>query len=156
MPQNTARVPGSPLRSVGLFPRIANIANVFLADAKRRFRDINPECQPSPEVPPTPLAPDRGHLRHKTRRRRPCRSLDPEFLIISRKFGQRGLPIGISLSFEFHKRLETDAPMGTHPAVVDLSFIEQLDQRYPLAISSRMRTSIRTAVAGTRTVSSGA
>jgi hypothetical protein len=31
-------------------------------------------------------------------------------LIISRKLGHRGFPIGVSLSFEFHERLEADAP----------------------------------------------
>ena len=45
-------------------------------------------------------------------------------MIISGKLGQRGFPIGVSLSFEFHERLEADASMGTHPAVVDLSFID--------------------------------
>jgi hypothetical protein len=45
------------------------------------------------------------------------------------KFGQRGCPIRLSLSLEFDERLEADAPMCAHFAVLDLSLIEQLDWR---------------------------
>ncbi len=47
--------------------------------------------------------------------------------IIGRKFSQRGFPIGVGLSFLFSRAPRSDSPMGAHFAVIDLSFIEQLD-----------------------------
>jgi hypothetical protein len=85
------------------------------------------QCQVHEEVPQPRRVEDIGveegpECRHKS---------DPNLLIVSNKFSERGKAFGMSLAFVRHEGLEAHPTMGANPAIFDLAFVEQLNERRP-------------------------
>ena len=77
------------------------------------------QCQVHEEVPQPRRVEDIGveegpECRHKS---------DPDLLIVSNKFIERGKAFGMSLAFVRYEGLEAHPTMGANPAIFDLAFV---------------------------------